>query len=155
LTRITITKNEFGKIDGWRDQDKRAWNKLRGILANMEFGELITMETWFPRSPRFHKMHMGTMQRLFDNQEVFTDFEAFRDWVKIGAGFCAFNDYQGQMVAVPKSIAWHELDDEHFADVHRQFMDFLSSLYARRYLWAHLSDDLTAHMVEAVERGEY
>lgn len=154
MARFMVTRNEFGRIDGWRQPDKAAWAKLKTQMHELAYGELLTLESWFPRSPQLHRLHFAMMGRIYDNQDVFTDFEKFRDWVKVGAGFCDFHPFNDGVFAVPKSIAWHRLDDHEFLEAHGRMMEFLRSKHARNYLWAHLDDSTSSAMIEALTVGE-
>ena len=42
------------------------------------------------------------------------------------------------VIAVPKSIAWHRLDEQEFCEVRRLVWDFLWTEQAQAALWPHL-----------------
>ena len=44
----------------------------------------------------------------------------------------------GIPVAIPKSIAWHNLEEQEFIEFHRAMNDFLWTPHAQAALWPHL-----------------
>ena len=77
--------------------------------------------------------------------------EQFRKWTEVGAGFCDFvPGPKGRMVALPKSIAYHAIDDEEFSTVHENVKAFLRSVHARRFLWPHQDESQSAEMVSTL-----
>ena len=67
----------------------------------------------------------------------------------MGAGACHFlPGPRGRMVAMPKSIKWHRMDDTEFAELVRDIQAFLRTEHARRFLWGHLDDGQSSEMVE-------
>lgn len=96
----------FGLFDGWNDSDKKGWRKIWKRLSSLEPGEFAVIEFIIPRSLPFHKRHFAILSAVFDGQERFGDFDMFRDWVTVGAGWvewCAGSN--GGVVPIPKSMA--------------------------------------------------
>lgn len=120
----------------------------------MEPGELIHVETVFPRSGPFHRFHMAMEQRLFDSQDRFTVFEQMRYWLKVGAGWVTWAaGPRGGVVPIPKSISYAKADEEEFRQYHEQTMQFLRGPHAAKYLWSHLPADQQVAMMETVLEG--
>ncbi len=143
----------FGVLDGFGKDDKRAWRRFWKRLINAEPGELVNVEMVFPRSGPFHRRHMAIEQAVFDAQERFTDFEMFRDWLKIGAGWVEWvPGAKGGIVPLPKSISYAKADDEEFQKFHGKVMIFLRGLHAAPYLWKPLGDGAHA-MMDAILAG--
>ena len=136
MTDIVVTKDGAGKLVGFRDQDRRAYAKLRKIMVELEPGELLTLRYWFQRNGRFHRLHMGLLRMFFESQEAFTDELAFRQWTEIGAGHVNWVPGQdGAMVAVVKSINYAEIDDEEMHKLHEATKVFLRGEHAQEILW--------------------
>jgi hypothetical protein len=155
VSTITVTKNEYGKLDGFTEKDKRAYALFRKAILELEPGELFTLETWFPREGWRHRKHFAMLAAVYDAQETFQDSEQLRMWLQVGAGHCDFvPGPDGQMVAIPKSIKFSAIDDADFADHHEKVKAFLRSERARRYLWPHLDDAQTHETVEIL-LGEF
>lgn len=77
----------FGLFKGWSQTDERGWRKIWKRLSALEPGEFAEIEFVIPRSLPFHRRHMAIEGAVFDAQERFDDFEQFRIWLKVGAGW--------------------------------------------------------------------
>lgn len=140
----------FGLFDGWSAFDKKGWRKLWGRLMRLEPGEFAEIEFVIPRSLPFHRRHLKIEGNLFAAQEKFSDFEIFRDWLKVGAGWvvwCA--GPKGGVVPIPRSISFAKADQAEFEQYHQQIIEFLRGPYAAPFLWRHLGDQ--AHdMIDSI-----
>jgi hypothetical protein len=140
-------------VDGFNRDDKRAWRSFWKRVMGMEPGEMAVAEMLFPRSGPFHRRHMKIEQSVFDAQERFTDFEMFRDWLKVGAGWvewCA--GPKGGVIPVPKSISYAKADQDEFKKYHGQVVEFLRGPHAARFLWKHLGEQAD-EMMDSILRG--
>ena len=154
MTTITVTMGDDGKLRGFTDKDQIAYGKFRKRIAELEPGELMWLETWFERSGPYHRRHMAMVGAFFDAQEQFADFDDFRKWTQVGAGHCDFvPGPAGRMVALPKSIAYHKLDQADMEQLHKKTVDFLRSEHAQRFLWPHLSAEQTWMTIETILVG--
>lgn len=151
MAEILLTKDDCGKLAGLGETDQRAWKKFRAWISRLEAGEVVRMAFWIPRSPKLHRFHFAMLAALFDAQEQFADREQFRMWLQVGAGHCDFvPGPQGRMVALPRSIAYHRLDDAAFTEHHLSVIDFVRSPRCTAYLWGHLSEAQQSEMVETI-----
>ena len=155
--RGVLRKFLTGYIDGFNRDDKRAWRRFLKRLMGLEPGEMALIEARMPRSGPYHRRHMVIEQAVFDAQERFQNFEQFRYWLKVGAGWvdwCA--GPKGGVVPVPKSISYASADQEEFTRYHEAVMEFLRGPHAAKFLWRHLGGDGSAEMMEAIlqEFGE-
>lgn len=144
----------FGVVDGARKDDKRAWRRFwRRILA-LGVGEFACFEVIFPRSGPYHRRHMAMENAVFDAQDRFQDFDQFRVWLKVGAGWvdwCA--GPKGGVVPIPRSISYAKADQEEFVRFHEAVVEFLRGEHAAPYLWKHLGE-LGAHaMIDTIMAG--
>lgn len=151
MPTVQITKNDQGKIAGFRPQGERAYARFLAAIKRLEFGELLSFSYKVPRSPKFHRLHFVMLAALFDAQDQFTDEYQFRKWSEVGAGHA---DYvpgpTGKMVALARSIDYESLDDEEFADVHEAVKRFMRSEHAHRFLWPHLEARKAADMIDTI-----
>lgn len=139
----------FGAVDGLSREDKRAWRRFFKRLVGLEPGEMAEVEMVFPRSGPFHRRHMKIEQSVFDAQERFTEFEVFRCWLKVGAGWVTWAaGPKGGVVPIPKSISYAKADEEEFRQYHDQVIRFLRGPHAAKYLWPHLEQP--AGMIDAI-----
>lgn len=148
MSEVLIYKDETGKLAGFGEKGARAYSRFLKAARELDIGELLKFSYWVPRSDKFHRLHFVMLKAVFESQEQFNDEHQFRKWTEVGAGHCDFvPGPKGRMVALPKSIAYENLDDEDFATVHENVKAFLRSQHARRFLWAHLDDDKSAEMI--------
>lgn len=144
----------FGTVDGASKDDRKAWRHFWKRITRMEPGEMAAVEMVFPRSGPFHRRHMKIEQTLFDAQERFTDFDMFRDWLKIGAAWVVWvPGAKGGIVPLPKSISYAKADEEEFRQFHAQVIEFLRGEHAAPYLWKHLGKDQAYEMMDLVLVG--
>lgn len=151
--RDALRRFLFGVIDGFNKDDRRAWRRFWKRVVGMEPGEMAAAEMLFPRSGPFHRRHMAIEQSVFDAQERFTDFEQFRVWLKVGAGWvdwCA--GAKGGVVPIPKSISYAKADEEEFRKYHDQVMMFLRGPHAALFLWKHLGAQ-ASEMMDSILDG--
>ena len=146
----------FGVVDGAGKDDRSAWQKFWSKVKRLEPGEVFDFEVIFPRLGPYHRRHMKIEQSVFDAQDRFSDFEMFRDWLKIGAAWVVWvPGAKGGIVPLPRSISYAKADQAEFEKYHEQVIAFLRGEHAAPYLWRHLGEK--AHdMMNAVlsEFGE-
>jgi Protein of unknown function (DUF1367) len=152
IVRKVLTEH----IAGMGQDDIKAWNRfLTQLLKKSERGEMFQIKTWFSRNSKFHRKHMAIEQAVFHAQERFESFEQFRNWIKVGAGFCDWvPGPKGAVIPIPKSISYTKLDDANFAQLHADLMAFFRSATAVKVLWKHLSELKRFEMIEAI-LGEF
>lgn len=151
MTTITVMRGEDGKLTGFSEKDKRAYGRFKKAVEALEIGECYTLSTWFPRNPKFHRLHFALIKGLFEIQEQFDDPDHLRKWLYVGAGYAEFlPGPKGKMVAIPKSIAFEKIDDAAFSELHDKVIDFMRTEYCQRFMWPHLEESKRASMVELV-----
>jgi hypothetical protein len=129
----------FDCIKGATDADEKRWRRFWRMVIGKEPGEIFSLETIFPRYTPFHKRHMKIEQDVFNAQDRFKDFDMFRDWLKIGAGFVEWvPGAKGGIVPLPKSISYAKTEEQEFREFHEKVIDFLRGDHAAPYLWRHL-----------------
>ena len=143
----------FKALDGFGEDDKKAWRKLWKRIFGLKPGEMLEVQTVFPRSGPYHRRHMAIEQKLFDSQEKFDDFEAFRTWLKVGAGWVIWAPGEnGDLIPVPKSISYSTAEQDEFEKYHAAVIRFLRGDHAARFLWPHL-EDKAVDQIEYILRG--
>ena len=143
----------FEAVDGFSRDDKEAWRRFWTRIREMEPGEMMTIDVRMPRSGPYHRRHMKIEQAVFDSQDRFRNFEQFRYWLKVGAGWVDWlPGPTGGVVPVPKSISYAAADQEEFIRYHRAVVAFLREGHAALFFWKHLGD--RAHeMMDGLLRG--
>lgn len=154
MAKIALRVDECGKLDGLTPADARAYAKFKRKLGLMQPGDTISFEHRFPRSPKFHRLHMKMWGALFDAQEQFSDPYQLRKWGEVGAGHCDFvPGPAGCMYALARSISYESLDDAEFYEHHIGVIAFLRSEYAHRFLWPFMTPTGSSQMMESVLEG--
>ncbi len=140
----------LGIVDGLGDRGKKQWRRFLNTLTRLEPGEMVEIKTHKVRSGPFHRRHMAIESAMFEAQEKFEYFEQFRNWLKVGAGFCDWiPGPKGAVIPVPRSIAFDKLEDNDMRQVHDDMLVFLRGERAGAVLWPHLT---AAQRLEMVER---
>lgn len=143
----------FEKIDGADDASKRNWRKLWNLFSLAELGEVFTIDIFFHRNPRFHRLHFAMEQRIFKSQERFPSyaFDNFRNWAKVGFQFVDwYKGPHGQPLCIPRSIAFNKIDESAMQDFHKKWVEFIRSPYAAKFLWPHAPDSMRLGIVDSL-----
>lgn len=141
----------FGIVDGMGEQHQRRWRRLWNRLMRLEPGEMMTFISHLARSGPFHRRHMLILQRVFESQERFEDFEMMRYWLKVGSGWVVWAaGPSGGVVPIPRSVSYAKADEHDFQEFHAKVMGFLRGPHAARYLWPHLKGDTAYQMMDSV-----
>lgn len=144
----------FGMVDGLGERGRKQWRRFVNGLMRMEPGEMVEIRTHKERIGWYHRKHMALEQRVFESQEKFEEFGAFRAWLKVGGGFVDwYPGPKGGVIPVPKSISYSSLEQGDMEAVHNDMVDFLRSEHAGRTLWKHLSLTQRMEMVEGILQG--
>jgi len=144
----------FGHIDGLGEKGKKQWRRLFNNLFRLEAGECITIKTNQKRIGWKHRKHMALEQALFESQEKFQEFETFRSWLKVGAGFVEWIAApKGGVMPIPKSISYADLEQAEMEEVHINMVNFLREEYAQKALWRHLDPMQRSEMMETILGG--
>jgi hypothetical protein len=151
MTTMTVVKDDRGRLVGFTKKDETAYRRFKKVLEELGQGEIFTLDYWFPREGWRHRKHFKMLAMIFDAQEVFADPEQLRMWLHVGAGHCDFlPGPKGELIAVPKSIAYNRIDDVEFADHHEKVKVFLRTEHAQRFLWPHLDPANSSETIEAI-----
>lgn len=141
----------FGFIDGLGELGKKKWRRFVNGLFKLEPGEMVDIITHRPRIGLHHRRHMLIESRVFEAQERFAEFNSFRYWLKVGAGFVIWAaGPKGGVVPIPKSISYAETGEDEFMEFHDNAMAFLRGPHAANYLWPHLKGPRADEMMNAV-----
>jgi hypothetical protein len=144
----------FGFVDGLGEQGKRQWRRLWKNIMHLEPGEMVDIKTHQDRIGWFHRKHMALEQAIYESQERFENFDAFRVWLKVGSGFVDwFPGPKGGVIPVPRSISYAKLEQVEMEKVHADMVQFVRQPHALKTLWPHLSEAQREEMIETVLGG--
>ncbi len=79
-----------------------------------------------PRNIKFHRKFMALLNVVFDNQEIYTNFDAMRYEITMRSGFfMAHTNIKGETMYFPKSIAFANMDELEFNKLFDKAIDVI------------------------------
>lgn len=110
-----LLKTDSG-LRGSSPTDHDAWTKFRRRLETMKPGTWIRMEWASPRNPKHHRKLMALLQLITENSETYNTVAKALVAVKLCTGhFDLLADpTTGEIIRIPKSIAFEQLPQEEF-----------------------------------------
>lgn len=92
-------------------------------VKRWKIGETLKCSVRKPRCYTNHKRYFALLNLTFENQDKYTSFEHFRKAVQIAAGHVdELITIDGEIVFLPKSIAYDALDEMEFSKVFGETM---------------------------------
>jgi hypothetical protein len=145
---VVLIRTEEG-LKGLGEKSGKHYDEWRNHVRSLEVGQTVRFSWKKPRSLKFHGLHFALLTRVYEAQEQFQSFDAFRLWVQVGAGLCDLvPGPTGKPVAIPRSISFETMDDLEFADHHQAAKDFLRSSHACRFLWPMLPEAAAGRAID-------
>lgn len=142
------------KLIGLTDKDADKYASFLAKLKSLTEADSITFSWAAPRSGPYHRRFFALLGMIYDSQEQFDDPDDLRQWLTVGAGHVRFvPGPSGRMVALPVSIKWDRMDQVEFERVANDVFSFAYSEHARRFLWPHLSNEVSYQMMETIMGG--
>ena len=102
-------------------------------------GQEYNVEVKRARNPQFHRLCFSLIKAMYDNQERFDNFEAFRTELKILCGH--YEEYitaKGEIVYIPKSWAFSEMDDLQFHEAFERIKDIATKRFGYEFVQGYL-----------------
>lgn len=131
-------KTPSGKLEGFLEEDKKAYARWLSTVKKLEPGELCIFDVTIPRNYKFLKKFFLLITLGFDMFEpkrknkcykgmpVQKNFERFRKDVTIQAGFYTQTfDLDGKMTLEAESISFANMDDAKFERVYSAVLNVL------------------------------
>ena len=94
----------------FRPIDEAGEENLKGIAH----GEVVKITLTRHRNLKFLRLFFGLLQLVQANTEQFKSVEQLLVAVKIGIGHCDYMSFRGELVPLPKSISFAEMDEDSF-----------------------------------------
>ena len=95
-------------------------------LSKWKLGEVLRAKINKPRNIKFHRKYFALLNVAFDNQDKYTNFEDLRVEVQLKCGW--YQEHvttKGQIVYVPKSIAFSKMDEIEFSELYDKAIDVI------------------------------
>jgi len=94
------------------------------VVKKMPHTKIMKCKFTMVRNAAFHRKGFVLLQTLFDMQEHFEQFEPFRKWLVMKAGFFkTIVAPNGYVIYEPESLAWSSMDDLRFQQVYNAVID--------------------------------
>jgi len=93
-------------------------------LSRWKFGDILACEVRKPRNAKFHRKFYALMNVVFDNQDKYDKFKDFIREIKLKTG--VYDEHittKGEIVYIPGSIAFHNMDDMEFEKFYSDAID--------------------------------
>lgn len=113
-------KKDFGRLVPCDDASAAALTKIK-------HGAVVHVEIKKPRNIRFHRKFFALVNLVFENQSHYDNIEHLLAALKTAVGHCdLIAGKEGKIVAIPKSIAFHKMDDLAFSDFYDKCVDIIA-----------------------------
>ena len=83
-----------------------------------------------PRNLRFLKKYFALLKVARDMADTEMNPEQFRAYVQAGAGYCTWEQINGKIVAMPKSISFGQMDELEFERLYNDVLSFCCEQWA-------------------------
>ena len=114
--KLNVVKTNMGTLVPAFDTDHETFKK-------MSVGDVMEMEWKKPRNPLFHRKYFALIRCVFQNTERFHNQNVCRLWLQMKAGFVDYVENDGELTAIPKSIAFHSMDELKFEQLYNGVLD--------------------------------
>lgn len=148
--REIVSRFLFQHIRGMDTQNDKRWRRLWEQVWKADPGvgfQILSMEE---RGGPYHRRHRVILDKLFSNQDAFTNIDRLHDYLKFGAGFVTWIEKDGKPVPIPRSTSFKECPEDDMREFHAAMEDFLRTDRAQRRLWRRVKPSLRGEMVEAI-----
>lgn len=119
-------------------------------LSKIPFGEQVVCTIKRPRNPKFHRKLFSLFSLVFENQELYDNFDRFRKEIVMRAGFYEEHTHlTGKVSYVAKSLAFDKMDETEFSELYDKCCGVII-----QYFWP----DISRHQLEEAVldyMGEY
>jgi hypothetical protein len=152
--REVVRRVLFAQVDGLGERGKKQWRRLWNRIFKLQPGEMINLKTHQERIGWYHRKHMAMEAKVFEAQERFDDFKAFRDWLKVGSGHVDwYPGPKGGVIPVPRSISYSDLEQAAMEEFHGCAVEFFRTPHALKTLWPSSPPAHAAEAMSAVLNG--
>lgn len=120
--KIFLERRQFG----WRgatEEDNSKFERLNKRMEVAAVGSAMVMEVKRPRNLVHHRKGMALLRYVFENQSKYKNIEDLLVELKLRCGhYQEHITLDGEIVLVPKSIAFSELDQDSFDELYEKMV---------------------------------
>ena len=116
-----MTKAAFCKTLGGKLEPIDA--AAQEFMGRLKPGAVVRVEVSRARNPRRFRLFWGLVQICMDNTQINLSKEAWADYLKILGGHVEVIRRKGEVIHLPKSIAWGRMPESEFAAFINRLMD--------------------------------
>ena len=92
-------------------------------LAHLKPGDVVMAEIKLSRNPAFHRLVFKMLHDSFENQDKWSDFEKYREYLQIAAGLCdPIVKSSGEVWYSVRSLAWSKMDETEFKEAFQKLL---------------------------------
>ena len=100
----------------------------RESLAKIAAGDLVRADVKRPRNLAHHRKYWALISMIYANQTRYRSPEELNDAIKVHVGHCTLMTLRdGTEVRIPKSIAFHAMDQAEFEAFYERVIDVVVS----------------------------
>ena len=115
---MLFMQKDLGCLKPGSEQAASALNKIK-------LGDLVLVEMKRPRNLHHHRKFWALAHEVANNQEHYPDAEAVVAAIKVATGHCTWVQTPKGMVGIPKSIAFHKMDQTQFEEFYDKAVGFI------------------------------
>ncbi len=147
--KAVLLKTEKG-LRGSTPADHDAWTKFRRRMETMKPGTWLRIEASTPRHGKHHRKFFALLQLVAENSETYDTAEKALVAVKLIVGHFepAIHPETGELVQIPKSIAFESMDQDQFDVFYSAAIDGVL-----RHVLPHLDAEKADRLIDMIVEG--
>lgn len=137
-------------LRGATPADQDAWSKFRRKLETMKPGKWLRIEASSPRNGKHHRKMFALLQLVAENSETYNTVEKALVAVKLIVGHFepAVHPQTGELIQVPKSIAYESMDQDAFEAFYSAALDGVL-----QHILPTMDRETADHLMEMIVEG--
>ena len=95
------------------------------LLDKIRPGNNVEVSVSQPRSLEHHRKFMSAVRFVCEHSDTGLSVDDMLTYIKIGVGHCQYVRLRGELTAIPRSIAFGNMDQTKFTRFYHRALDFL------------------------------
>lgn len=147
--KCMVLKTDTG-LRGATPDDHAAWTKFRRRLETMKPGTWLRIEATSPRNGKHHRKFMALLNLIAENSETYNTVEKALVAVKLCVGHFepAIHPATGELIQVPKSIAFESMGQDEFDVFYSAALDAVL-----QHILPQLDKEKAEHLMDMIIQG--